>query len=46
MPCSTSSPASPVFAPAVGDHLRGLRGALHARILGTVRAAMREQGGR
>ena len=44
MPCSTSSPASPVSAPAVGDHLRGLRGALHARILGTVRAAMREQG--
>ncbi|MEU1607757.1 PucR family transcriptional regulator [Micromonospora matsumotoense] len=32
------------LAPAVGDHLRGLRGALHARILGTVRAAMREQG--
>ncbi|MEU1884821.1 helix-turn-helix domain-containing protein [Micromonospora rifamycinica] len=32
------------LAPAVGDHLRGLRGALHLRILGTVRAAMREQG--
>ncbi|MEU1753598.1 helix-turn-helix domain-containing protein [Micromonospora matsumotoense] len=32
------------LAPAVGDHLRGLRGALHARILGTVRAAMRQQG--
>ncbi|WFE65778.1 helix-turn-helix domain-containing protein [Micromonospora sp. WMMD714] len=30
--------------PTVGDHLRGLRGALHLRILGTVRAAMREQG--
>ncbi|WP_328346858.1 PucR family transcriptional regulator [Micromonospora sp. NBC_00421] len=32
------------LAPAVGDHLRGLRGLLHERILGTVRAAMAAQG--
>ncbi|MFI9638603.1 PucR family transcriptional regulator [Micromonospora sp. NPDC051925] len=32
------------LAPAVGDRLRGLRGALHERILATVRAAMRGQG--
>ncbi|MEH0843521.1 helix-turn-helix domain-containing protein [Micromonospora sp. CPCC 205711] len=30
--------------PAVGDHVRALRAALHERILGTVRAAMRQQG--
>ncbi|MFR9776152.1 PucR family transcriptional regulator [Micromonospora sp. MS34] len=32
------------LAPAVGAYLRGLRGPLHERILGTVRAAMRAQG--
>ncbi|MEU7957312.1 PucR family transcriptional regulator [Micromonospora humida] len=32
------------LAPSVGDHLRGLRGPLHGRILATVRAAMAAQG--
>ncbi|MEV4481952.1 PucR family transcriptional regulator [Micromonospora coxensis] len=32
------------LAPAVGEHVRGLRDPLHERILGTVRAAMRAQG--
>ncbi|MGV9982046.1 PucR family transcriptional regulator [Micromonospora wenchangensis] len=32
------------LAPSVGDHLRGLRGPLHERILATVRAAMAAQG--
>ncbi|MFG2052968.1 PucR family transcriptional regulator [Micromonospora sp. NPDC048930] len=32
------------LAPAVGEHLRGLREPLHGRILATVRAAMRAQG--